>query len=126
MKKILIFFIFTMFVLSSCKTIKYVPVDKVKKVYVDKLVRDSIYIQDSVFIKQKKDTIFMYKTKTIFKFKHIKDTINQRDTITKIQKVPVVKVTNELNSWQRTQLKVGWISFLVILIFVIVKIKKII
>ena len=126
MKKILIFFVFTMFVLSSCKTIKYVPVDKVKKVYVDKLVRDSIYIQDSVFIKQKKDTIFMYKTKTIFKFKHIKDTINQSDTITKIQKVPVVKVTNKLNSWQRTQLKVGWISFLLLLFFVIVKIKKII
>lgn len=125
MKKILVLIFLLTLILSSCRTIKYVPVDKVKNVYVDKFVRDSIHVRDSIFIKQKKDTVFVYKTKTLFKYKYQRDTLSKTDTITKIQKVTVVKKTNELNSWQRTQLKIGWISFLIILMFVILKIKKI-
>ena len=57
----------------SCKT-KYqyveVPKETIKVEYKDKLIHDSIYNIDSVYIKEKNDTIYHFKTKIQYKYKY--------------------------------------------------------
>ena len=45
----------------SCTTTKYVPVENttVDSVYINVLQRDSIFVQDSVYIREKADTVFV-------------------------------------------------------------------
>ena len=61
----------------SCTTVKYVPVETVKtdSVRVVDVQRDSIHILDSVFVREKNDTVYLTRWKTIYK-EHLKtDTI---------------------------------------------------
>ena len=59
--------------LAGCRTVKYVPVPSVSvdSVYVDRCMRDSIYLHDSVFVNQysKGDTVFVDKVVTKYKYK---------------------------------------------------------
>jgi hypothetical protein len=45
----------------SCTTTKYVPVENtaVDSVYINVLQRDSIFVQDSIYIREKADTVFV-------------------------------------------------------------------
>lgn len=51
----------------SCRSIKYVPVESIQydSVYLNKVVKDSIYIKDSVLL-VKGDTIIEYRYKYIY------------------------------------------------------------
>ena len=46
---------------ASCTTTKYVPVENttVDSVYINVTQRDSIFVQDSVYIREKADTVFV-------------------------------------------------------------------
>lgn len=59
--------------LCGCKTVKYVPVPSVSvdSVYVDRWLRDSVYLHDSVFVNQysKGDTVYVDKVVTKYKYK---------------------------------------------------------
>lgn len=61
-------FMCMLFVICSCRTVKYVPVEtiKVDTTYINKLQRDSIYLLDSVYIKEKGDTVFIEKGRIIY------------------------------------------------------------
>lgn len=88
--------------ICSCTTTKYVevPVEKVRTEYVDKIKYDSIYSQDSIYIREKGDTIFKDSYKYLYKYKYIKDTLNTTDTITVTKPVEVEKEINKLYTWQ--------------------------
>jgi len=47
MKKAIVFFILAL-LCSACKTVKYVPIETVKTEYRDKILRDSIFINDTI------------------------------------------------------------------------------
>lgn len=59
--------------LAGCKTTKYVSVPSVSvdSVYVDRWLRDSVYLHDSVFVNQwtQGDTVFVDKVVTKYKYK---------------------------------------------------------
>lgn len=116
-------------VFCSCRT-KYVPVETVKidTIYINKLQRDSIYMYDSVFVKDKGDTVFVEKYKYLYRDKLVRDTlyINRTDSIQ--TPYPVEK---ELTKWQKLCVNVGgWaIGIVIITILVVVgrlvyKLKK--
>lgn len=104
----------------SCKT-KYVPVETVKidTIYINKLQRDSIYMYDSVFVKDKGDTVFVEKYKYLYRDKLVRDTlyINRTDSIQ--TPYPVEK---ELTKWQQFRMDFGvWaIGIVIITILVVV------
>lgn len=110
----------------SCKT-KYVPVETVKidTIYINKLQRDSIYMYDSVFVKDKGDTVFVEKYKYLYRDKLVRDTmyISKADSI----QVPY-PVEKELTKWQQFRMDFGgWAMCIVvisILILIVYKIKK--
>jgi hypothetical protein len=43
---------------SSCKTPQYIPIESTKIEYRDKIVKDSVFRYDSVFVKQTDGTVF--------------------------------------------------------------------
>lgn len=113
----------------SCKT-KYVPVETIKidTIYINKLQRDSIYMYDSVFVKDKGDTVFIEKYKYLYRDKLVRDTlyINRTDSV----QVPY-PVEKELTRWQKFRMDFGgWaigiviITILVVVGWMVYKLKK--
>lgn len=111
----------------SCRTVKYVPIETVKvdTTYINKLQRDSIYMLDSVYVKEKGDTVLIEKYKYLYRDKLVRDTmyISKADSI----QVPY-PVEKELTKWQQFRMYFGgWAMCIVvisILILIVYKIKK--
>ena len=109
--------IMVIFLLSSCTTIKYVPVEKI-------ITKDSLVIQkdyDSIYIKVKEvvagDTIF--RDSIVVRYVYHSDTIREiiRDSVP--YPVPVVKeVERSLNWYEKTMIRLGWalIAFVVAIV----------
>ena len=107
--------------LCSCTSVRYVPVESVKtdSIYINKLQVDSIYMQDIVYIKEKGDTIYMYKYKYLNRYKLLTDTmyICKTDTINN-----VVEIEKPLTKWQKIKLDLGGFAFGGIVVLVIIAI----
>ena len=107
--------------LCSCTSVRYVPVESVKtdSIYINKLQVDSIYMQDSVYIREKGDTIYMYKFKYLDRYKLLTDTmyVNRTDTICN-----VVEIEKPLTKWQKVKLDMGGFAFGGIVVLAIIAI----
>ena len=143
MRKLWLLLIVTL-ALTSCKTIKYidravvdsteiaVPITNTKIEYRDRFLYDSIYIHDSIFTLIKDDTVYISKNKETNRLVNKTDTIIKTDTI----KVPVeitktvtktetcVKEVNKLYWWQKILISIGGIVFVLIIIYIVLKIKN--
>lgn len=90
-------------ILTGCRSrIQYVPVESVRTEYKDRLQRDSIYVQDSVYIRDKGDTVFVDRWRYMYRDKLVTDTLLVNDTI----RVPY-RVEKQLSRWQQTKMDVG-------------------
>lgn len=115
--------------LTGCRT-KYihVPVETFHKdsIYIHQLKRDSIYLRDSVYVREKGDTVFVDKFKYLYKEICKTDTfrVERTDTIT-----TVVEVEKPLTRWQKLKMELGGIAFgvciglMAILVGIIIKRK---
>ena len=114
--------------LSSCAT-KVVTVPEVHTEYVYKtdsfVQRDSIWCLDSVFIREKGDTVWVEKFKTIFKDRIRmvveRDTFMRCDTISQ-----VIEVEKPLTWWQEKKIEFGEIAMVgmaLLLVFALLKLK---
>jgi hypothetical protein len=114
--------------LSSCAT-KVITVPEVRTEYVYRtdsfIKRDSICINDSVFIREKGDTVWVEKFKTIFKDRIRmvveRDTFMRCDTISQ-----VIEVEKPLTWWQEKKIEFGELAMVVmvgLLVFVVLKLK---
>lgn len=116
-----------MILVCSCRTVKYVPVETVKvdTTYINKLQRDSIYILDSVYVKEKGDTVLIEKYKYLYRDKLVRDTLYMAKTDSIQVPYPVEK---ELTRWQQFRMDFGgWAMCIIvisILILIVYKIKK--
>ena len=116
MKKIL-FFATIATILLSCKSVKYIPVETTKIEYRDNLVKDSIFRYDSVFVKDKGDTLILEKYRYLYKNRIVKDSIFINDTIRIPYAVEVVKqVKVPLTSWQNFQIWCGRFALFALLL----------
>jgi len=101
-----------MLMMCSCKSIEYVPVTQEHTVhdsiYFTQVVRDSIYSHDSIYIKDKGDTVLIERWHTKYKEKIVHDTTY----IAKVDSIPVPyevtkEVPAELSWWQKARMKLG-------------------
>jgi hypothetical protein len=88
--------------------------------YVEKVQIDSIYKRDSVYVKEKGDTIYIYKEKIRDRYRFIHDTtrVVRVDSVT-VERIKEVKVEKELSWWQRS--KIGafpWLFGAVVLLLI--------
>ena len=106
--------------LYSCKSVKYIPVETTKIEYRDNLVKDSIFRYDSVFVREKGDTMILQKFRYLYKNRIIKDSIFINDTIRMPYPVEVIKqVKAPLTSWQIFQIWCGRIALFALLLICI-------
>ena len=143
MRKLWLFIIVTL-ALTSCRTVKYidrnvvdstkiaVPITNTKIEYRDRFLYDSIYVHDSIFTLVKGDTVYISKNKETNHLINKTDTIVKTDTISvpiEITKIVTktetsVKEVNKLYWWQKILMSIGGIAFILIIIYIVLKIKK--
>jgi len=116
MKKILFIAVVAIF-LYSCKSVKYIPVETTKIEYRDNFVRDSIIRYDSVFVKDRGDTLVLERYKYLYKNRIVKDSIFINDTIRIPYPVQVIKeVKTSLSGWQNFQIWCGRFALFALLL----------
>ena len=110
----------------SCKTTKYVPVPyEVKSTeYVNKEIRDSIYMRDSIYLALKGDTVLLEKWHTKYIERLRVDTLMRCDSIPVPYEVVTERVRNELNLWQKIIQAIGYLALGFITGFIIYKVKR--
>lgn len=108
--------------ICSCSSV-YVPRETIKHdtTYINKLIKDSIYLKDSVYIHSKNDTVFFEKYKYQYIDKVVRDTsyVVKSDTIS----VPY-PVEKRLTRWQQLKLDIGGISIGIIIITILVVVGR--
>lgn len=102
--------------MASCRT-EYIPVESIRydSIFIAKLQKDSIFIRDSIHVKEKGDTIFIDKLKYIYRYTGKSDTvyIERRDSI----QIPY-PIEKKLTRWQ--QIKIDFGGFAIEAIFILV------
>ena len=127
--RVLIVGLLSVVLLVGCTTTRYVPVPSVSvdSVYVDRWLRDSVYLHDSVFVNHysKGDTVYVDKVVTKYKYK---DRWRQ-DTVAVVRadsvQVPY-PVEKDLGWWEKTRLYSFpvLVAMVAVLAFVIVWLVK--
>ena len=114
--------LFTMF-LCSCRT-EYVPIESVRydSVMIEKLMRDSVFVRDSVYMKEKGDTVFKYKDRFVYVYKNRVDTFFAE----KIREIEIpVPVERKLTWWESVKLKyTEWLIGVVFVLVIIYAVRK--
>ena len=120
MKRILLLAILSLFAGCKTKTV-LVPVEKVKIEYRDRLRVDSVYNRDTVNIYERGDTVYLQTIKWRERFKI--DTVS----VVRVDSIPypveVVREVNVLTKWQRLRLNALNIIAIIIVAYVIIKIR---
>lgn len=103
----------------SCTTTEYVPVETTKtdSIYISLFERDSIYVHDSVYVRDKGDTVYIEKVKYLYKEKVRTDTVytERTDSI----RIPY-PVERKLGKWEETYLAVGRITLWAVIIIILI------
>ena len=112
--------LFVLALLASCRQVEYVTVEKVRTdtTYITKWQKDSVWLHDSIHVKEKGDTVLVEKWHTQWRDRLRVDTIYQatHDTIPQPYPIETVKlVEKDLNWLQRLRLWVGNIGLIAIL-----------
>ncbi len=116
MKQASIFIVLLLFIFSSCKSTQYTPAETVKTEYRDKIVCNSTFRYDSVFVKDQGDTIYLERFRYFYKDKIIRDSIFKIDTIRVPFPVKEIKqIKAPLTSWQNFQVWCGRILLAILL-----------
>lgn len=126
MKKIKLLIITLGFLLVGCSTIREVPVKEIvaKIEYRDKILIDSIYQRDSVFIYNKNDTVYMNKYIYKYRDRILSDTIHIFQTDSIQVPVEVIKEVNKTSKSQRVLIGIGISAIVILVTFVGIKIYK--
>ena len=113
--KYLIYIPILLIILSSCQSVKYIPIEKTRTEYKTREItqRDSIFQKDSIYMFIKGDTI--HKTEVKYKFRNI--TVHKTDTIFKTDSIPIpYPAEKQLTKWQSVKIELGGWAFGIIII----------
>ncbi len=102
---------------GSCRSIRYVPVETIRtdSLYLTIHERDSIHIKDSVYIREKNDSVLVDKWHIVYRDRTIRDTAY----IEKEKEVGVpYPVEKELTWWQKTKIEIGGWSMIMNILLV--------
>ena len=114
-------------ILSSCGALrKQIETVYVRDTtYISKLQVDSVFKRDSIFVKEKNDTVYVYKEKVRDRYRLLRDTVYQHsiDSVY-VDKVREVKVEKRLNAWQKFRLHGFWVLAAMVGGYIIWKYRK--
>ena len=115
-----------MFLLSSCGATKDMPAERVveRVEYIDRIKIDSIYEKqyDSIYIKERNDTIVIHKDseRETFKYVFIHDTLN----VTRVDSIPyIIYKEKEISTLKKLKI-FGYIFLFVIILILIAYVTR--
>jgi len=124
MKKTVIFCAIAL-LFGSCGTIKYVPIETIKTEYRHTIARDSIFLRDSIFVKEKGDTLIVEKYRYLYRDRILRDSVIVRDTIRVPYPIEVAKeVKKPLSGWQNFQIWCGRSALVVAFLCIVYFVRK--
>ena len=112
-----------MYFFCECRT-EYVPVESVRydSLMIEKLIRDSVFVRDSVYVQEKGDTIYKYKDKYVYVYKNQVDTFYMEKIREKEVPVPVER---KLTWWERVKLEYAeWVFGMIVAIALIYALRQ--
>lgn len=115
--------------LSSCKSVEYVTVPEyhTDTLYQSKVEKDSVWLHDSIHVKERGDTVWVERWHTKIHATEVHDTVYQatHDTIATPYPVEkIVEVEKPLTWWQHTKMGAGVAFILIIVLFLIYGISR--
>jgi hypothetical protein len=127
----IVFAVLLGWLLMGCTTTKYVPIPEYHNdtVRVTQYQRDSIYMHDSILVRQQGDTVTIDRWHTQYRDRWHTDTIYKSRVDSVPYKVEVVKeIPAKLSWWERLRLNVSnvllGVAVLVIILFFIIRLVK--
>ena len=108
------------FLSCSCARTVYIPVESIRTEYKTKLEKDSIYLHDSVFVRQTGDTVFIDRYKYLYKAQIQVDTVIKVDSI----QVPYEVVRTVIETKKGFFFQFGLGTFILAISFITFKIYK--
>ena len=115
--------LFAVLFLCGCRT-EYVPIESVRydSVMIEKLMRDSVFVRDSVYLKEKGDTVYKYKDRFVYVYKNRVDTFFAE----KIREIEVpVLVERKLTWWERVKLNYAeWVIAVLVAIALVYALRQ--
>ena len=95
--------------LTGCKQVQYVPVETVRldSIYLTQTLRDSIVRYDSVYVRDKGDTLYVERWKYLYRDKVRVDTMVSVRVDTLAVPYPVEK---KLTRWERVKMEAGGVA----------------
>ena len=112
-----------MYFFCECRT-EYVPIESVRydSVMIEKLMRDSVFVRDSVYLKEKGDTIYKYKDRFVYVYKNRVDTFFAE----KIREIEIpVPVERKLTWWERVKLNYAeWVIAVLVAIALVYALRQ--
>lgn len=117
----IILFIILLTIVCSCTTTRYIPVKgDTQTEYISLLQKDSIYIKDSVYLREKGDTVFFEKWHTKFIERLRVDSFLKIDSISvPFEVIKEVKVERKLSWWQSLKLELGGICLGALILLIV-------
>lgn len=112
---------------GSCTTERVVTVEKVRTdtVWQNHTARDSIFVRDSVHIKEKGDTVWVEKWKTVWQNHTAHDSVYIHKTDSVPVPYPVIKeVEKPLTKTQKGLMGVGILTLMGLIVFIAWKLKR--
>lgn len=120
-----ILLLLSLVILSGCKSkTVYVPVESLRIEYRDNLMRDSIYLRDSIFMQTKNDTVLIEKFRYLYKDRLVHDSIHLRDTIRVPYPVLDEVEVNRISGFQNFQMWCGRILLIALLVYLGLKVYR--
>lgn len=109
---LVIFCILVILCATGCCTTKVVEhiIHQRDTTYIERQKVDSLYRRDSVFVREKGDTVYIYKEKIRDRYRYIHDTVRlvKIDTVQAVKEVPVAQ---PLTLGEQVRLRLFWIVF---------------
>lgn len=96
--------------LGACTSTRFVEVPTVKTdtLYIAKHERDSVWLHDSIHVKEKGDSVMVERWHVRYQEKVVHDTLHHYKVDSVAVPYPVeVKVEKELSWWQKTRIHMG-------------------
>ena len=115
--------LFSVLCLCGCRT-EYVPLEVVRydSIVFVSLDRDSVFVRDSVYLKEKGDTIYKYKDRFVYVYKNRVDTFFTEKIREKEVPVPVER---KLSWWERVKLNYAeWVIAVLVAIALVYALRQ--
>lgn len=104
--------------LSSCKPVKYFPIESVRDVYHTAMRSDTVVQRDSIVITHAGDTVRELRWRDRWHIRWLSDTVVASDTI---REPYPVEVPAKLTTWERIKVDWGGWAMFALLIFLAIK-----